>query len=95
MYKYYLLQCSEEICAVRSDLDAVTVRTYLYWNYSATNVATTLKDLTLPRLRKGPISEHVHIYKGTTILVRDLEETEAMNDCAGGGQEQLNQPILI
>jgi hypothetical protein len=31
----------------------------------------------------------------TNILVMDLKETEARNDCAGEGQQQLNQPTEV
>jgi hypothetical protein len=44
------------------------------------------------RNQGGPTSKHVrvHVYKKIKILVMDLEEPEARNDCAGESQQQLN-----
>jgi hypothetical protein len=36
--------------------------------------------------------KHVHMQERTNILVMDLEEIEARNDCAGEGQQQFNRP---
>jgi hypothetical protein len=70
---------------VYSDLDAVTARMYSCWNCGATKVAPTEKDRPLPRRRRGPIFKHVHVKERMKILVMDLEESDARNDCAGEG----------
>jgi hypothetical protein len=40
----------------------------------------------------GLILKHVYVYKRIRILITDLEETEAKNDCSGEGQQQFNRP---
>jgi hypothetical protein len=49
-------------------------------------------DQPLLRLGVGPISKHVHVHERTNILVMDLEEIDAKNNCAGEGQQQFNRP---
>jgi hypothetical protein len=44
-----------------------------------------------PLRRGGLISKHVHVYERIHILVMDLEETKARNDCAGEGQQKFNR----
>jgi hypothetical protein len=77
---------------VYSDLDAMPVWIYSYWNYRATNVAPTLKINPSPRRRRDPISKHVHVWERIKILIMDFEETEARNDRAGKCQQQFNRP---
>jgi hypothetical protein len=70
LYECYLVYCTDKGCTQYSDLDAMTAQIYLCWNYSATNVAPTQKDLPLPH-PKGDQFLNMYMSKTVKILVMD------------------------
>jgi hypothetical protein len=52
---------------------------------------TNIERLTPPLIKeKAPFLKHVHVQKIIKIIVMDIKESEARNDCVGDGQQQFN-----
>jgi hypothetical protein len=69
-----------------------SVRSMLRYNKKDKLVRSESKDWPFNLQSEAPF-QNTNMSKRIQILVMDLEETEARNDCAGKDQQQFNWPI--